>query len=326
MRILSGIQPTGILHIGNYFGMMRPAIALQESAANETFYFIADYHALTTIDNPETLRTNSRRIALDFLACGLDVERGVLFRQSDVPQVAELTWILSTVTPKALLERGHSYKDKVARGLPASAGLFNYPVLMAADILIYDSDLVPVGKDQKQHLEMTRDIAVKFNETFGSEPDGQIFKLPEPQIQAATETVPGIDGQKMSKSYGNTIDIFGEEKETRKRVMSIVTDSQPVEAAKNPATSTIFQLYSLVATPDELSEMRERFRKGGTGYGDFKKQLFEKLWEYFEPMRKRREEILKDPGYIDDVLKRGATRANAEADKVMNRVRAAIGL
>jgi tryptophanyl-tRNA synthetase len=305
---------------------MRPAIALQEAAANETFYFIADYHALTTIDNPETLRTNSRRIALDFLACGLDVERGVLFRQSDVPQVAELTWILSTVTPKALLERGHSYKDKVARGLPASAGLFNYPVLMAADILIYDSDLVPVGKDQKQHLEMTRDIAVKFNETFGSERDGQIFKLPEPQIQAATETVPGTDGQKMSKSYGNTIDIFGEEKETRKRVMGIVTDSQPVEAPKDPTTSTIFQLYSLVATPNELSEMRERFAKGGTGYGDFKKELFAKLWEYFEPMRKRREEILKDPGYIDEVLERGATRANVEADKVMSRVRAAVGL
>src|SRR5437868_3632388 len=306
MRILSGIQPTGILHIGNYFGMMRPAIALQESAANETFYFIADYHALTTINNPETLRANSRRIALDFLACGLDVERGALFRQSDVAQVAELTWILSTVTPKALLERGHSYKDKVARGLPASAGLFNYPVLMAADILIYDSDLVPVGKDQKQHLEMTRDIAVKFNESFGSEPDGQIFKLPEPQIQAATETVPGIDGQKMSKSYGNTIDIFGDEKETRKRVMSIVTDSTPVEAPKNPDASTIVQLYALVASKDEVEEMREQFRKGGRGYGDFKKQLFEKLWDYFAPMRKRRDEILRDKNYINDVLRRGA--------------------
>src|SRR5256886_11416514 len=280
MRILSGIQPTGILHIGNYLGMMRPAIALQ--AQGEAFCFIADYHALTTIDNPETLRANSRRIALDFLACGLDVERGALFRQSDVPQVAELTWILSTVTPKALLERGHSYKDKVARGLPASAGLFNYPVLMAADILIYDSDLVPVGKDQKQHLEMTRDIALKFNETFGD-----CFKLPEPQIQAATETVPGIDGEKMSKSYGNTIDIFGDEKETRKRVMSIVTDSQPVEAPKDPRNSTIFQLYSLFATTSEKDEMRARFEKGGTGYGDFKKQLFENLWEYFRPMRKR---------------------------------------
>src|SRR3954469_9989396 len=265
MRILSGIQPTGILHIGNYFGMMRPAIALQEATANETFYFIADYHALTTIDNPETLRTNSRRVALDFLACGLDVERGALFRQSDVPQVTELTWILSTLTPKALLERGHSYKDKTASGLPASAGLFNYPVLIAADILIYDSDLVPVGKDQKQHLEMTRDIAVKVTDTFVAEAGRQISKLPEPQIQAATETVPGVDGQKMSKSYRNTIDIFGEEKETRKRIMAIVTDSQPVEASKDPDTSTIFQLYSLVADQTELDEMRQKFRSGGTG-------------------------------------------------------------
>jgi tryptophanyl-tRNA synthetase len=319
MRILSGIQPTGILHIGNYLGMMRPAIALQ--AQGEAFYFIADYHALTTIDNPETLRANSRRIALDFLACGLDPERGALFRQSDVPQVTELTWILSTVTPKALLERAHSYKDKVARGLPASAGLFTYPVLMAADILIYDSDLVPVGKDQKQHLEMARDIAQKFNETFGGG-----LKLPEPHIQPATETVPGLDGQKMSKSYGNTIDIFGDEKEMRKRVMSIVTDSKPVEAPKEAASSTIFQLYSLVAAKNEVEEMREKFQQGGTGYGDFKKQLFAKLWGYFEPMRKRREEILREPDYIDTVLKRGAARANEEAGKVMKRVRAAVGL
>jgi tryptophanyl-tRNA synthetase len=301
--------------------MMRPAIALQESKGNETFYFIADYHALTTIDNPETLRANSRQVALDFLACGLDVERGALFRQSDVPPVTELAWILSTVTPKALLERAHSYKDKVARGLPASAGLFTYPVLMAADILIYDSDLVPVGKDQKQHLEMTRDIAQKFNETFGN-----CFKLPEPQIQAATETVPGIDGQKMSKSYGNTIDLFADEKETRKRVMSIVTDSTGVEAPKDPDKSTIFQLHSLFASKNESEEMREKFRQGGTGYGDFKKQLFAKVWEYFEPMRKRREEILRDPGYIDTVLARGAERANQEAGKVMARVRTAVGL
>ncbi|MEY2482568.1 MAG: tryptophanyl-tRNA synthetase [Verrucomicrobiota bacterium] len=319
MRILSGIQPTGILHIGNYLGMMRPAIALQ--AKGEAFYFIADYHALTTIDNPETLRANSRRIALDFLACGLDPDRCALFRQSDVRQVTELAWILSTVTPKALLERAHSYKDKVARGLPASAGLFTYPVLMAADILMYDSDLVPVGKDQKQHLEMTRDIAQKFNETFGD-----TFKLPEPQIQAATETVPGIDGQKMSKSYGNTIDIFGEEKEMRKQVMSIVTDSSPVEAPKDADASTIFQLYSLFAAKNESEEMRETFRRGGTGYGDFKKQLLAKLWEYFEPMRKRREEILRDPDYIDTVLARGAERANTVADKVMARVRGAVGL
>src|SRR6267378_2291397 len=295
MRILSGIQPTGILHIGNYFGMMRPAIALQ--AQGEAFYFIADYHALTTIDNPETLTANSRRIALDFLACGLDPDKGALFRQSDVPQVTELTWILSPITPKALLERAHSYKDKIARGLPASAGLFTYPVLMA------------------------RDMSQKFNKTFGG-----VLRLPEPHIQSATETVPGIDGQKMSKSYGTTIDIFGDEKEMRKRVMSIVTDSSPVEAAKDPDSSTIFQLYSLFASKDELAEMHERFKKGGTGYGDFKKQLFEKLWEYFSPMRKRREEILADKSYIDNVLARGAKRANGIADQVMERVRAAVGL
>ena len=319
MRILSGIQPTGILHIGNYLGMMRPAIALQ--AQGEAFYFIADYHALTTIDNPETLRANSRRIALDFLACGLDPDKGALFRQSDVPQVTELTWILSTVTPKALLDRAHSYKDKVARGLPASAGLFTYPVLMAADILIYDSDVVPVGKDQKQHLEMARDMAQKFNETFGN-----TLKLPEPHIQAATETVPGIDGQKMSKSYANTIDIFGDEKEMRKRVMSIVTDSSPVEAPKDPAASTIFHLYSLFASKEETEAVREAFQRGGTGYGDFKKQLFARLWEYFEPMRKRREQILANPDYIDEILAKGAARANEEAGKVMKRVRPAVGL
>jgi tryptophanyl-tRNA synthetase len=324
MRILSGIQPSGILHIGNYFGMIEPAVALQEKG--ECFYFVANYHALTSVRDAKALRDNSRRVALDVLACGLDPERAALFLQTDVPQVTELTWILSTVTPTGLLERAHSFKDKVARGLAANAGLFTYPVLMAADILIYDSDLVPVGKDQKQHLEMTRDIAVKFNETFGAGADKPIFKLPEAHIQAATETVPGVDGQKMSKSYGNTIDIFGEEKDTRKRVMSIVTDSKPVEAAKDAASSTIFQLYSLVATPEEITEMRERFEKGGTGYGDFKKQLFGKLWEHFEPMRKRRDEILKDPGYIDDVLKRGAARANEEAKKVMERVRAAVGL
>jgi len=319
MRILSGIQPSGVLHIGNYFGMMRPAIALQ--AEGEAFYFIADYHALTSLRDPKALRENSRRVALDFLACGLDPERAALFRQSDVPQVAELAWILATVAPMGLLERAHSYKDKVARGITASAGLFNYPVLMAADILIYDSDVVPVGKDQKQHIEITRDLAVKMNETYG-----EIFKLPEPRIQAATEVVPGIDGQKMSKSYHNNIDIFGDETETRKRIMSIVTDSTPVQAPKDPARSTIFQLYSLCATKNEIEEMRERFRKGGTGYGDFKKELFEKLWEYFAPMRKRREEILADKSYIDNVLKRGAKRANQVADQVMERVRSAVGL
>ncbi len=275
MRILSGIQPSGVLHIGNYFGMMRPAIALQ--AEGEALYFIADYHALTSVRDPEALRTNSRRVALDFLACGLDPERATL--------------------------------------------LFNYPVLMAADILIYDSDVVPVGKDQKQHIEMTRDLAVKINETFG-----QIFRLPEARIQPATETVPGIDGQKMSKSYGNNIDIFSDEKETRKRVMSIVTDSTPVEAPKDPERSTIVQLYSLFASKDELANMKEQFKKGGTGYGDFKKELFEKLWGYFATMRQRREEILRDKSYIDDVLTKGAKRANEIADQVMHRVRKAVGL
>jgi tryptophanyl-tRNA synthetase len=319
MRILSGIQPSGALHIGNYFGMMRPSVALQ--AEGEALYFVADYHALTSLRDPEVLRANSRRVAVDFLACGLDPDRATLFRHSDVPQVTELAWILSTLAPMGLLERATSYKDKIARGMSANVGLFGYPILMAADILIYDSDVVPVGRDQKQHIEITRDLAVKMNETYG-----QIFKLPEPRIQAETEIVPGIDGQKMSKSYGNNIDIFGDEKEMRKRVMSIVTDSLAVDAPKDPATSTIFKLYSLVATKDEIADMRERFVKGGTGYGDFKKQLLERLWQYFAPMRKRREEILKDKSYVDDVLVRGAKRANEIADQVMDRVRKAVGL
>src|SRR5436309_14437397 len=319
MRILSGIQPSGALHVGNYFGMMEPAVALQ--AEGEALYFIADYHALTSLRDPEALRENSRRVALDFLACGLDPNRATLFRHSDVPQVTELAWILSTIAPVGLLERAHSYKDKLARGLAPTVGLFSYPVLMAADILIYDSDVVPVGKDQKQHIEMTRDLAGKMNEQFG-----QIFKLPEPRINPETQVVPGLDGQKMSKSYGNNIDIFGEEKETRKRVMSIVTDSTPVEAPKDATKSTIFQLYSLFASKNEIESMRERFKKGGTGYGDFKKELFEKLWEYFSPMRKRRKEILADKLYIDNVLVRGAKRANEIADDVMSRVRAAVGL
>jgi tryptophanyl-tRNA synthetase len=319
MRILSGIQPSGVLHIGNYFGMMKPAIALQNEG--ETFYFVANYHALTSLRDPKAVRENSRRVVVDFLACGLDPDRGAVFMQTDVPQVTELAWILSTVAPMGLLERAHSYKDKIARGMSPVVGLFSYPILMAADILIYDSDVVPVGKDQKQHIEITRDLAGKINEAYGD-----VFKLPEPRINPATEVVPGIDGQKMSKSYHNTIDIFGDEKETRKRVMSIVTDSTPVDAPKDPARSTITQLYSLFASKEELAEMHERFKKGGTGYGDFKKQLFEKLWDYFAPMRKRREEILADKSYIDNVLKRGAERANAIANQVMARVRKHVGL
>jgi tryptophanyl-tRNA synthetase len=324
MRILSGIQPTGILHIGNYFGMMRPAIALQDEG--EALYFIADYHALTSLRDPLALRENSRRVALDFIACGLNPDKAALFRQSDVRQVTELAWILSTVTPVSRLELAHSYKDKIARGAPAAAGLFTYPVLMAADILIYDSDIVPVGKDQKQHLEIARDIATRINEIFGSKREGRVLKLPEARIQAQTEVVPGIDGQKMSKSYGNTIDIFGDERETRKRVMSILTDSTAMEAPKDPDTSTIVQLYTLVASNEEAEEMREQFRKGGRGYGDFKKQLFEKLWDYFAPMRKRRDEILRHKDYIESVLAQGAGRANSIADGVMKRVRQAVGL
>ncbi|HJT80591.1 MAG TPA: tryptophan--tRNA ligase [Chthoniobacterales bacterium] len=322
LRILSGIQPSGILHIGNYFGMIQPAIALQEKG--EAFYFIANYHALTSVRDPAVLRENSRRVALDFLACGFDPNRGALFRQSDVPEVTELTWILANVTPVSRLELAHSYKDKIARGMAPLAGLFNYPILMAADILIYETDVVPVGKDQKQHIEIARDLAGKINEQYGA--GRQIFKIPQPSIRATTETVPGVDGQKMSKSYGNTIDIFGEEKETRKRVMGIVTDSQPVDAPKNPNNSTVFALYSLFATDAEREEMRNRFEQGGTGYGDFKKQLFEKLWEYFAPMRKRREEILADKSYIDQVLQRGSEQANEVAHRVMKRVREAVGL
>jgi tryptophanyl-tRNA synthetase len=324
MRILSGIQPSGLLHIGNYFGMMRPAIALQDEG--EALYFIADYHALTSLRDPKALRENSRRVALDFLACGLDPEKASLFLQSDVPQVTELAWILSTVTPVSRLELAHSYKDKIARGVAPSAGLFTYPVLQAADILIYDSDVVPVGKDQKQHIEIARDLATRMNETFGSEPDRRILKLPEPRIHAQAEVVPGIDGQKMSKSYGNTIDLFGEEKETRKRVMSIVTDSTPMEAPKDPDRSTIIQLFSLFGSPEEVEVMHDSFRKGGIGYGEFKKQLFEELWEYFAPMRQRRDEILRDKNYIDAVLSRGARRASELAAPVMTRVRQAIGL
>ena len=318
-RILTGIQPTGTLHLGNYFGAMRPAIALQEEG--EAFYFIADYHALTTVQEPAKLREYNRGVALDFLACGLDPARASFFLQSDVPQVTELAWILSTVTPMGLLERATSYKDKLAHGVAASHGLFAYPVLMAADILLYDSDVVPVGKDQKQHLEITRDLATKFNETFG-----ETFKLPQPRIQEQTAIVPGLDGQKMSKSYDNTIEIFADEKVIRKKVMALVTDSTPVEASKSPEDSTIVALYRLFASPEDVTKMEEEFRAGGVGYGDFKKRLFGAVWEYFAPMRKRREEILAEKGYVDDVLAHGARQARASASHVMQRVRKAVGL
>jgi tryptophanyl-tRNA synthetase len=319
IRILTGIQPTGALHLGNYFGALQPAVTLQQEG--EAYYFIADYHALTTVHDGARLREYSHGVALDFLACGLDPARACFFLQSDVPQVTELAWILSTVTPMGLLERCTSFKDKISRGLPSSHGLFAYPVLMAADILLYDSDVVPVGRDQKQHLEVARDIVVKFNELYG-----EVFKLPEPRIREQTAVVPGLDGQKMSKSYGNTIEIFAEEKVFRKKLMSLLTDSTPVEQPKPVENSTILALYRLVAPPSDVARMEDEFRAGGLGYGEFKKRLFEALWEYFEPMRRRRAEILAEPGYVDDVLAHGARQARAAASHVMQRVRGAVGL
>jgi tryptophanyl-tRNA synthetase len=319
MRILSGIQPSGTLHLGNYFGMMKPSIELQHRG--EAFYFIADLHALTTVHDAGELCENIREVAIDFLACGLDPRKACFFRQSQVPAVTELAWILSTVTPMGLLERCHSYKDKLGRGIPPSHGLFAYPVLMAADILIYDSDVVPVGKDQKQHIEVARDLVVKFNDTYGP-----TLKLPEPSIRDETAVVPGLDGQKMSKSYGNAIGIFETEASMRKKIMSLKTDSTPVEAPKATENSTILALYKLVATPSDYARMESEFREGGVGYGDFKKRLFAALWDYFERMRRRREEILADPGYVEMVLREGRARANQVAEDVMSRVRAATGL
>ena len=319
MRILSGIQPSGTPHLGNYFGMMKPAIELQERG--EAYYFIADFHALTTVQNAAALRVNVHELALDFLACGLDPARSVFFRQSDVPQVAELAWILSTVTPMGLLERCHSFKDKTSRGIAPSHGLFAYPVLMAADILIYDSDIVPVGRDQKQHLEVTRDIAIKMNETFGS-----IFKLPEPAIQESTAVVPGLDGAKMSKSYHNTIDLFAPENVLRKKIMGIKTDSTPVEEPKPMEGSVILALHKLVASEVDHLAMENDFRVGGAGYGDLKKRLFGAVWEYFAPFRAKRVELEADPGHVEKILADGAQKAAAVADGVMRRVRNAVGI
>ncbi|MDP4583035.1 MAG: tryptophan--tRNA ligase [Verrucomicrobiales bacterium] len=321
MRILSGIQPSGRLHIGNYFGMMEPAIRLQNEG--EAFYFIADYHALTSTHDPVLLREHVRNLAIDFLACGLDPEKAVFWKQSDVVEVTELAWILSCVTPMGLLERCVSYKDKVGQGISPSHGLFAYPVLQAADIVIFDANVVPVGKDQKQHLEVTRDIAQKFNDRYG---DG-LLVIPEPRIREETATVPGLDGRKMSKSYENTIDIFEEtEKKLRTKIMKIVTDSTAVEEPKNPEESYIVQLYRLFAVADEVTEMEASFRAGGLGYGHYKQQLFERIRDYFAPMRERRDAIAGDPGYVDDVLAEGAKKARAQARQVMDRVRAAAGL
>lgn len=320
MRILTGLQPSGKLHVGNYFGAMEPAVRLQDEG--EAFYFIADYHAMTSAQNPTALRENVRELAIDFLACGLDPSRAVFFRQSAVPEVNELAWILSTVCPMGLLAKCTSYKDKVAQGISPNHGLFAYPVLMAADILLYDSQKVPVGKDQKQHLEVTRSLAVKLNEAYG--PGTAI--LPEPIIREDTALVIGLDGRKMSKSYNNTLPLFGEEKVLKKLIMKIPTDSTPVEAPKPTAGSTLLALYQLFATPTDYATMVAEHEQGGVGYGDFKKRLAEAYWDYFAPMRVRRAEILATPGYVDEVLAAGALRAREEAANVLDRIRKAVGL
>lgn len=320
MRILSGLQPTGRLHLGNYFGMMQPALQLQNEG--DAYYFIANYHSLTVLQNATELRDNVFNLAVDFLACGLDPNRSVFFRQSDVPEHTELAWILACVAPVPMLENCHSYKDKTARGFVANTGLFTYPVLMAADILIYDSDIVPVGKDQKQHLEVTRDLASKINRIFGE----NTLKMPEARIRETTAIVPGLDGQKMSKSYGNTISLFEEEKVLRKKINRIITDATPVEEPKPTDGSLILQLYRLVADDQEYQALIEDFQKGGTGYGDYKKRLFEKLWMFFGEARERREKIVADPDYVEDILRTSAAKARLVARQTLDRVRDAVGL
>ena len=320
MRILSGIQPSGTLHLGNYFGMMRPAIELQDQG--EAFYFIANYHSMTSLVDPAQRRKNTLDVALDFLACGLDPKKSVFFIQSDVPEVTELTWILGTVTPMGLLERCHSYKDKVAKGISFNFGLFAYPVLMAADILLYDSHVVPVGQDQKQHVEVTRDMAIKFNEQYG-----QTFIIPEPRIRMDTAKVPGLDGEKMSKSYGNTIEIFGEEKVIRKKIMGIKMDSRTPEEPKPDADQNIaVQLLKLVAPAEVATDYEKRLRAGGLGYGDLKKALFEHYWNHFSQARARRAELVANLDFVHGVLKDGADRARSIAVTVLDRARKASGL
>ncbi len=319
-RILSGIQPSGALHIGNYFGMMKPAIELQDQG--EAYYFIANYHSMTSLQDAGERRRNSFDVALDFLACGLDPKKAVFFRQSDLPEVCELMWLIGTLTPMGLLERAHSYKDKMARGFAPNFGLFSYPVLMAADNLIYDANLVPVGKDQKQHLEMTRDIAIKFNQTYG-----ETFVVPEPAIREDVATVPGTDNQKMSKSYGNTIEIFGEEKVMRKKIMSIVMDSRtPAEPKPDADKNIAIQLLKLVAPVDVARDHEDRLRNGGFGYGDLKKALFEHYWNYFAAARARRAELVANPDYVESVLADGALRARKAAGAVVKRARKAAGI
>lgn len=320
-RILTGIQPSGILHIGNYFGAMKASIELQNQNPGDTYLFIADLHSLTVNPKPEDLRMRIRRLALDYLACGLDPEKTAFFRQSDIQGVCELTWILNTITGLGLLERAHSYKDKIAKGFIPNNGLFSYPVLMAADILLYKSNAVPVGKDQKQHLEITRDIAIKFNQMYR-----EVFVIPEPIISESVAVIPGTDGQKMSKSYNNTIELFGNEKAIRKKIMSIPTDSTPMEDPKDPDKCNIFALFKLFSNEQQVADLAAKYRAGNFGYGHAKQALFEAYMDYFAPMRRRREELEKEPGYIDEVLRKGAEKANAVAAQTMDKVYRAVGL
>ncbi|AQQ09005.1 Tryptophan--tRNA ligase [Sedimentisphaera cyanobacteriorum] len=319
MKILSGIQPSGRLHIGNYFGAMKQHLQLQD--ANDGFYFIAEYHALTSNPAPDTLRDYVFAVAADYLALGLNPEKTVFWRQTDVPEVVELMWLLSCVTPVGLMERCVSYKDKLSKGLSANHGLFTYPLLQAADILAFDSDLVPVGADQKQHIEVTCDIAQKFNHLYG-----ETFKIPKEYIIDSVAVVPGIDGQKMSKSYDNTIEIFEPEKKMRKKVMKIKTDSAGVDEPKNPDTCSVFALLRLFASEEELKEWDKKYREGGMGYGDAKKRLAELMLEFFKPYREKREELDKDPAYIEKVLKDGAQKARAAASETLAKARHNIGI
>jgi tryptophanyl-tRNA synthetase len=343
MRVLSGIQSSGKVHLGNYFGAIAQFLELQNSGPgneNELLIFIADLHALTSVRDAAKLRELTRDVALDYLALGLDPSREcvALFRQSDIPEVTELMWLLMAVTPMAMLENAHSYKDKIAKGIAPDAGLFTYPVLMAADILAYDSDEVPVGRDQQQHLEMARDIAVKFNQAFdpkyidrlnaakGKEDVHGILKVPRARIQESTAVIVGIDGQKMSKSYGNTIDLFGEDKPTQKRIMSIKTDSSPLEAPKDPNATPVHALLKLFASPDEMAEIDRTFREGGKGYGHYKQQLAELFFAKFAAARAKRKELEKDPKAVDEVLAKGAERARERARVVVDRARRAVGI
>ena len=328
-RVLSGIQSTGAIHWGNYFGAVRQYIALQRHGAAESrarggqaLYFIADLHALTTVRDAALMREYVTEAAVTLLALGLDPEQATLFVQSDVPEVTELTWLLMTVTPLPMLENCHSYKDKKARGITADAGLFTYPILMAADILAYDSTLVPVGQDQKQHIEVTRDVAAKFNGHFGAE----VFTIPEPYILDATAKIVGTDGEKMSKSYGNTIPVFDTPKRLKKTIMGIPTDSATVEEPKDPDASTIYTLFALFASDEEQRELAARYRAGGMGYGDAKKALLEKSREHFAEAVARREDLLAHPERVEEVLRAGAEVARRKAGDVLARAREACGL